>query len=485
MKILNSTGKVSVILLIILFTFSACQSEPAPTPTPEPAPQETPAPESEPTPAPEPTPEPEPEPALPSKTEDKPAPPPDTTPPPAITGLIAADAYDGRVNLWWDKSTAADFARYNIHMSQSEIADIGGMEPVYEITDIATNTYQVTGLEEGTKYCFAVTVIDKSGNENTSIASVSATPTPMPRGTIDSDISVDIYKADKAWAGTTLLADNHNRGRPRIIEVNMLGEIVWEYLVPQNMERASDVELLPDNHILFTAVNGVYEINRSGEIIWSYLTDKISHDADRLPNGNTIFVWGFPDQIDDAQVKEVNPEGEIVWEWYCRDHFYKPPYRDIYEDGWTHTNAVTRMTNGNTLISLRNFDMVAEVNPEGAVVRIIGEGILLGIHDPEVLPNGNILGSLPAVTNPAHAIEIDPNDDAVVWQFRWPRELMPEYARDANRLPNSNTLIIGLMAIIEVTPEGEIVWQLTQGVALDPSTARGLGFYKAERIGSE
>ncbi|MFC1957879.1 hypothetical protein ACFLX0_03595 [Chloroflexota bacterium] len=41
------------------------------------------------------------------------------------------------------------------------------------------------------------------------------------------------------------------------------------------------------------------------------MTSKISHNADRLPNGNTIFVWGFPDQIDDAQVTEVNSEGVI------------------------------------------------------------------------------------------------------------------------------------------------------------------------------
>ena len=62
---------------------------------------------------------------------------------------------------------------------------------------------------------------------------------------------------------------------------------------------------------------------------------------------------------------------------------------------------------------------------------------------------------------------------------------MPEFARDTNRLPNGNTLIIGLTAIVEVTPEGEIVWQLTLGVTLDPSRAAGLGFYKAERIGAE
>lgn len=179
---------------------------------------------------------------------------------------------------------------------------------------------------------------------------------------------------------------------------------------------------------------------------------------------------------------EVNSKGQIVWCWYAKDHLDVPPYSSIYNDGWVHTNAVIRLPNGNTLISLRNFDMVVEVNPEGAVVRKIGEGILVGIHDPEVLPNGNILGALAPVLNPVHAIEIDPNNNAVVWQFTWPSELMPQVTRDTNRLPNGNTLITGTTAIVEVTLQGEIVWHLSlQGVTQEQAS-EGIYFYKADRI---
>jgi len=161
--------------------------------------------------------------------------PPNTTPPSAIIGLVAIDAYDGRVNLSWDKSTAEDFDHYNIYSGESEIRDASGMTAIQQIRDIATITYQATGLEEGTKCYFAVTATDKSGNEETSVTCVSATPTPMPRGTVDPEISVDIYQSDVAWPGTTLLRDTHNTASPRIIEVNMLGEIVWEYLVPKDL----------------------------------------------------------------------------------------------------------------------------------------------------------------------------------------------------------------------------------------------------------
>jgi len=298
---------------------------------------------------------------------------------------------------------------------------------------------------------------------------------------------VDIYKSDMVWAGTTLLADNHNPERPRIIEVNMSGEIVWEYRVPQNLRQYTnpgfDVEWLANDNILFVLPrNGVYEINRDGSVVWTYQDKKVSHDADRLPDGNTIVVWGGGDQIGDAQVKEVSPEGKIVWSWYARDGFNKLPYKDIYDDGWTHTNAVTRLPNGNTLISLRNFNFVVEVDPQGAVVRTIGEGIFHYQHDPEVLDNGNIL--LANHFAPHRAIEFDAVMGKVVWQSAgFEREAAP--VRDANRLPNGNTLITGTTRVVEITPQGETVWQLRlKGVTLEGLEAARLGFYKAERIGT-
>jgi len=332
-------------------------------------------------------------------------------------------------------------------------------------------------------------------------------PPPMVRGAVDPDISVDVYEPDLVWAGTTLLADCHDPDRRgiegdffvRIIEVNMLGEIVWEYIVPEELGRHTntglDVELLPNDNILFVLPhNGVYEINRNGDIVWSNLDadhvpnleglvlnldSKVTHDADRLPNGNTLVVYGG-DEKSDAQVKEINPEGEIVWSWYAKDHFDEPPYNDIYYQGWLHTNAVTRLPNGNTLISPRNFDFIVELDPQGSVVRTIGEGVFFGQHDPEVLPNGNVL--LANHGKPHRAIEFDPETGEIVWEYtvrdpdNWP-------VRDADRLPNGNTLITGTRTIIEVTPEGKIVWQLTLDATFDREEAAGYGFYKAERIG--
>lgn len=427
-----------------------------------------------------------------------PAPILDTIPPPAVTGLIAVNAYDGKVNLWWDKSAAEDFDHYNIYVSQSVITDVTGITPVHQVKDISVTNYQATDLKNEIKYYFAITAVDKNGNENKQVSILSVKPTPMPAGTTDPDLEVNICRSDKVWPGTTLLPDNHNLQNPRIIEVNMRGEIIWEYLVPQHLKQYTnpgfDVELLPNNNILFVLPrNGVYEIDRKGNIVWSYLTSKISHDADRLPNGNTIFVFGAFDQKEDAQVVEINSKGEVVWKWYARDHFDKPPYKDTYKEGWTHTNSVTRLTNGNTLISPRNFNLVVEVDPQGSVIRSIGEGILESIHDPEVLASGNILianqGRPPVGRH--QAVEIDLKTGKIVWQSP-PFELAALPVRDANRLPNGNTLITASTKIVEITPDGSTVWQLMlKGIRFDVTTEEGRknssaqGFYKAERIGAE
>lgn len=315
-------------------------------------------------------------------------------------------------------------------------------------------------------------------------SATSAPPSPtLVRGTPDPDFVVDVYDPGSVWAGTTLLADNHNLARPRIVEVNMRGEIVWQYLVPESLRQFTnpgfDVEPLANGNVLFVLPrNGVYEIDRSGKVVWSYLNPQVSHDADRLPNGNTLIAFGALDRREDAQLKEVNPRGEIVWQWFAKDHFNTSPYTEIFEDGWTHTNAVVRLPNGNTLISLRNFHLVAELDPRGAVAQTIGKGVFQYQHDPEVLPNGNLL--VANHTDPNRVLEFDIRAGKVVWQYTAPRQLV----RDANRLPNGNILITGGTTIFEITPQSKIVWQFGLKTPLERKDAAGQGFYKAERIGS-
>ncbi|MCX6697978.1 MAG: aryl-sulfate sulfotransferase, partial [Methanoregula sp.] len=233
---------------------------------------------------------------------------------------------------------------------------------------------------------------------------------------------------------------------------------------------------------------GVYEINRtSKDIVWKFIDPKVSHDAERLGNGNTLVLNGGygHDTMEDAQVLEINPRGQVVWSWYAKDHgFNQAPYNTINNQGWTHTNAASRLQNGDTLISLRNFNRVVEVDREGKVVRTIGEGTMIQQHDPEALPNGNILFANPSQSSP-QAVEIDPTGK-VVWNYIIPEAttFSSQSTRDADRLQNGNTLITAANRLIEVTPQGDIVWQFrlkdVQFTSFNDAASKG--FYKAIRI---
>ena len=323
----------------------------------------------------------------------------------------------------------------------------------------------------------------------------------MPRGTKDPNLEVEIYDPEKVFPGTTLFSEYHDAQHPRIVEVNMLGEVVWQYLLPDNLKQYVNpgfaVSRLANNHILFVLpLKGVYEIDRNGTIVWSYLDAKVSHDVQRLANGDTLVAWGGADTKEDAQVKEISPEGKVVWSWHAKDYYGKAPYSTISrENSWTHTNAATRLANGDTIISLRNFELTIEVSPSGSVVWSYdwsSFGSEADPHGPELLPNDDFLACLPPPDTPAQAVEINRTTGKTVWTYYKPGLMS---SRDCDRLPNGNTMIVTVdtnvtgggpggraweSRIIEVTQSGEIVWQL--GVTNAPYGRNPGWLYKAERI---
>jgi hypothetical protein len=313
----------------------------------------------------------------------------------------------------------------------------------------------------------------------------------QPHGIADPAFVVDVMIPEKVAPGTTLLGDLHDLTRPRIVEVNMLGEIVWKYDVPETLKDYTNpgfsvVPLQNGNILAVFPLSGVYEINRTRkDVVWKFIDPKASHDAERLANGNTLVVDGGygRDTMEDAQVREINPRGQVVWSWYAKDEFNRAPYNVIINNEWTHTNAASRLPDGDTLVSLRNFNLVAEVDQEGKLVRTLGEGIMTQQHDPEALPNGNLLFANPGPS--PQAVEIDPAGK-VVWNYIIPRDIpfASQSTRDADRLQNGNTLITSANRITEVTPQGEIVWQfrLKDIKFASENDAKNRGFYKAIRI---
>ncbi len=314
-------------------------------------------------------------------------------------------------------------------------------------------------------------------------------------------IEVTIYDPSKAYNGSTLLGDAYNN---RLIEVGMEGNIIWEYSVPGEYIKEPIIglegEMLPNGHILISISNsGLYEVDRSGMEYWSYSDPKISHDADRLEDGSTIYVFGNKDTVDDTLVKVVSPQGEIIWSWKASDNYLtRFPYETYAIQGYAHVNGVQRLSNGNTMVSLRNFSLTTILDANGDIVREYDwsvYGTRPDPHDPVMYEDTGSLVVCLQNDAPYIAVEIDAKTEEIIWSYSNDNI---RTARDCNKLPNGNFLIVAVdqggtenevsmdddtAVIFEITESGEIVWKLEY--KNNPVGKLPGWFFKAERIRSE
>jgi len=83
-----------------------------------------------------------------------------------------------------------------------------------------------------------------------------------------------------------------------IYEIDLKGSVIWKYLLPSevkqlgNIRQGSDIEWIKDkdSYLIVVPRGGIFEIDRQKNIVCSHKTKNVLHDADRLSNGNTIFV---------------------------------------------------------------------------------------------------------------------------------------------------------------------------------------------------
>ena len=295
--------------------------------------------------------------------------------------------------------------------------------------------------------------------------------------------------------GNTLITIQSYGEYGRAIEVTPQGEVVWAFDPPNS--RVFDGEVLDNGNVLVSVAtkrspeecpaiqlqvddsecvqNRVLELDYgSKDVVWQYtwfdeyMENHEVHDADRLPNGNTAIV-----DMGNDRAFVVNESGAIVWEWQAENYLAEgtPFYRQYGgepdpggEADWTHMNDIDRLPNGNFQLSIRNFDVVVEVDRESKkIVDVIGQpgnhSYLYEQHDPNRLPTAGTV--LVADSENDRIVEIDTRTEKIIWTYggggllTWPR--------DADRLPNGNTLIADTQndRVLEVNSDGEIVWRYT------------------------
>lgn len=138
-----------------------------------------------------------------------------------------------------------------------------------------------------------------------------------------------------------------------------------------------------------------------------------------------------------------------------------------------HTNTVEVLAEhpaglwpaGAVLVSMRNLDLVAVVDPD--TPRVLwwwGPGDLSGQHQPSILPSGNLLVFDNGRTaGRSRLLELDPASRKMVWQYgtRPGERFFTELAGGCERLPSGNTLVSEAQAgrAFEVTPSRRIAWR--------------------------
>jgi len=200
----------------------------------------------------------------------------------------------------------------------------------------------------------------------------------------------------------------------------------------------------------------IFEVDQSGKVVWELIGLAQPHEIEELPNGHLLIADTGYDRV----IEVDYPNKNIVWEWkpehinwtkvnplWDSSHYYNgPPAFD-----WTHLNDVDfkqYSTWNSCLISIRNFDMIVEVNytaeklgpsnnPDNIVWYYGDYGnhtLLQRQHNPDYLSNGNIII---ADSENNRIIEVNYTTKEVEWVYQegldWPR--------DADELPLGNILI--------------------------------------------
>jgi hypothetical protein len=206
------------------------------------------------------------------------------------------------------------------------------------------------------------------------------------------------------------------------------------------------------------------------------------HDVDRV-NDSVLLVGkiSFPDGV--YMVNTTT--GEKIWQWNVSED-YAPDSGGDYPDDWTHLNDVEYLPDGRVMVNLRNQDQVVFLEP--------GEGLqedwTLGedyapTDDHEILYEQHNADYIPAERGGPAVVVADSENDRVVeyqrvdgeWKLSWLwKDSRLSWPRDADRLPNGNTLIVDSHGkrILEVNETGAVV------------SKRDVvqGGYDAERLGT-
>ncbi|WP_160133397.1 arylsulfotransferase family protein [Halococcus salsus] len=222
------------------------------------------------------------------------------------------------------------------------------------------------------------------------------------------------------------------------------------------------------------------------------------HDVEPLPSGEFVMT-----DMANERIFTVAPNGTTTWQWNASERYDAPD--DPVSTDWLHINDVDRIGEGRFLVSVRNANQLLIVQRGEGVVDVINEDTgdtddaickeNNGLRDFSNDSNGDVLCGDSEVMNHQHnpqylgpdaILVADSDNNRIVelhnesgnWEVAWgvdsSNDVAYSWPRDADRLPNGNTLVTDSRRdrVVEVAPNGTTVW----------STDTGTWPYEAERL---
>ena len=234
---------------------------------------------------------------------------------------------------------------------------------------------------------------------------------------------------------------------------------------------------------------------------------------DPKPKPHIVSEWSFPVRNPkDSEVHKVVPlshgrmlmtdmeherimivkHGQITWQWDASSFYHSP--NDPTKRDWLHVNDVNRLGPGKYLVSVRNANQLLVIQRQdhgGKVVQVINKDRSDANDDSckqpnQLIPNAsaNVRCGDPTVLNHQHnpqwigdrtVLVADSDNNRAVeltrqsngrWRPTWTLYraggLSLRWPRDADRLPNGDTLITDSLhkRVIEVNSAGDLVWSV-------------------------
>lgn len=315
------------------------------------------------------------------------------------------------------------------------------------------------------------------------------------------------YDEENAQPGLNLFTSGH---APAALLMDLEGQVVYEWSFPfeglwpdaelrhRFHEYWRRAHVFPNGDLLAVfETHGMIRVNAESELLWAkrnqahhdFFVDDRGHIFALTRDTVTVERDEMSRPVFEEYVVELGADGEELSRVSILEAVKRSVYRPALEvRPWfwdmLHTNSIVPLLEGplpnhpafqpgNYLLSIRELNAVAVLNPETERIEWALQGPWYRQHEASLVGPGNVLVfDNRGYNDRSRVVEIDPLTHEIIWEYGLEEEepLFSATSAAAARLDNGNTLIVESNAgrVFEVTPDKEIVWEF-----VNPHTTDG------------